>query len=77
VLESDVLGVMPGDLPGLVSLSPGGGVCVTMICWCRIGEEDDKENKWEVLRNIYFATSQNEISNCQVARFTGVKSGCV
>jgi hypothetical protein len=41
-----------------------------MIWWSRIGEEDKNEKKWEVRRNINFATSQNEISNCQVARFT-------
>jgi hypothetical protein len=52
VPESDELGVTPVNPPGLVRFSPGRGVCVAMICWCRIGEEDDKEKKWEVLRNI-------------------------
>jgi len=74
VPESDVLGVTPFDPPGSVPFSPVWGVCVAMICWCRIREEDDNENKWEVLRNIHFTTSQNEISNCQVAHFTQVKS---
>jgi len=77
VQESHVLGVTPVDRPGSVPFSPGSGVCVAMIRWCRIGEEDDNKKKWEVLRNIYFATSQNKISNCQVACFTQVKSCCV
>jgi len=77
VPESDSLCVMPVDPPGLVPFSPGWGVCVAMSCWCRIEEKDDNEKKWEVLRNIYFTTRQNEISNCQVARFTQVKSCCV
>jgi len=34
----------------LDSVGPGGGGCVSMICWCGIGEEDDKEKKWDVLR---------------------------
>jgi len=33
-------------------LSPGGDGCVCMICWYGIGEEDDNEKKWEVLRTI-------------------------
>jgi len=77
VPESAVLGVMPIDPPGSVPFSPCWGVCVAMICWCRIGEEDDNEKKWEVLRNIYVTTSQNEICNCQVAPFTQVESCCV
>ena len=77
VPESDILGATPVDPPGSVLFSPGWGVCVAMICLCRIGEEDDNKKKWKVLRNIYFTTSQNEISNCQVARFTQVKSCCV
>jgi hypothetical protein len=44
-----------------------------MICWCGIGEEDANQKQWEVLRNLYFTTCQNEISNCQVASFTQVK----
>jgi len=75
--ETDGLGVMPGDLPGLVPFSPAWGVLVAMICWYRIGEQDDNEKMWEVLRNIYFATNQNGISNYQVARYTQVKSYCI
>jgi len=33
-------------------VSPGWGVCVSMIWWCGIEEEDDNEMKYEVLRNI-------------------------
>jgi hypothetical protein len=32
--------------------SPGGGCCVSMMCWCGIGEEDDNERKCEALRTI-------------------------
>jgi len=77
VPESDVLGIMPVDPPGSVPFSPGWGIWVAISCWCRIGEEDDNKKKWEVLRNIYFATSQNEISNRHVAGFTQVTSCCV
>jgi len=77
VLESDVLGVPPFPLPGSVPFSPGWADSVPGIRWCWIGEEDDNEKKWQVLRNIYFATSHNEITNSQVARFTHVKSCCV
>ena len=74
VPECDVLVITPDDPPGSVPFSPGGGVCVAINCWCRIGEDDDNEKKWEVVRNTYFATSQKEISNSQVARFTQVES---
>jgi hypothetical protein len=77
VPESDVLGATPVDPPGLVPFSPGWGACVGMICLCGIGEEDDKKKKWKVLRNIYFATSQNEIRNCQVASFPQLKWCCI
>ena len=33
-------------------LLPGGGVCLSQIWWCGIGEEDDNEKMWEVLRNM-------------------------
>jgi len=33
-------------------LGPGWGGCVSMICWCGIGEEDDNEKMWEALRII-------------------------
>jgi hypothetical protein len=33
-------------------VTPGGVVSVCMSWWCGIGEEDDNEKKWEVLRNI-------------------------
>jgi hypothetical protein len=77
VPESDILGVMPIGPPGSVPLSPGWGGCVTMIRWCRIGVEDDNEKKCKFLKNIYFGTSQNEISICQVAHFTQLESCCV
>jgi len=31
---------------------PCRGVCVSMIWWCGIEEEDDNSKKWEVLRSI-------------------------
>jgi len=44
--------VAPANLPVFDPLSPGGGGCVSMMCWCGIGEEDDNEMKWEALRTI-------------------------
>jgi len=47
-----VLDVAPANLPVFDPHSPGGGGCVSMMCWCGIGEEDDNERKWEALRTI-------------------------
>jgi len=47
-----VFDVVPANLPVFDLLSPGGGGCVSMMCWCGIGEEDDNERKWEALRTI-------------------------
>jgi len=47
-----VFDVVPANLPLFNLLSPGGGGCVFMMCWCGIGEEDDNERKWEALRTI-------------------------
>jgi len=44
--------VAPANRPVFNPLSPGGGACVCMMCWWGIGEEDDNERKWEVLRTI-------------------------
>jgi len=49
---SDVLDEAPFDRLNSDPLLPGCGVCVCLIWLCGIGEEDDKEKKWEVLRNI-------------------------
>jgi len=48
----DIVDVAPTNWLDLDPLSPGGGGCVSMVCWCGIGEEDDNEKKWEVLRTI-------------------------
>jgi len=40
------------NLPVFDLLSPGGGGCVSMMCWCEIREEDDNERKCDVLRTI-------------------------
>jgi hypothetical protein len=34
------------------SVSPACGVCISMISWCGIGEDEANEKKWEVLSNI-------------------------
>ena len=47
-----VLDVAPANLPVFDLVSPGGGGCVSKMCWCGIGEEDDHERKWEALRTI-------------------------
>jgi hypothetical protein len=59
----------PANLPVFNTLSPGGGCCVAMICWCGIGEEDDNERKWEALRTIYLASCQNGINSSQHDRY--------
>ena len=52
VTVSDELDAGPFDRLDLDPLSPWRVVCVTMLCRCGIGVEDDNEKKWEVLRNI-------------------------
>jgi len=47
-----VFEVAPTNQPEFNPLSPGGSGCVSMMCRCRIGEQDDNNRKWEVLRTI-------------------------
>ena len=47
-----VFDVAPTNGPVFDPLSPGGGGCVSMMGWCGIGEEDDNEKNWEILRII-------------------------
>jgi len=47
-----IFNVAPANRLHLDLLSPGWGGCVSMICWCGIGEEDDNKKKWEALRTI-------------------------
>jgi len=49
---SDVLDLVPVNQLELDPLPPGGAGCVSMICWCGIGEGDDNERKWEGWRTI-------------------------
>jgi hypothetical protein len=49
---SDVFDEAPANRPDLELLGPGGGGCISMSCWCGIGEEDDNEKMWEALRII-------------------------
>jgi len=49
---SDVLEEVPANQLDLDPLGPGWGGCVSVICWCGLGEEDDNEKKWVVLRII-------------------------
>jgi len=42
----------PANRPVFDPLLAGGGGCVSMMCWCGIGEKDDNERKWEALRTI-------------------------
>jgi len=41
------------------------------------GEEDDNEKKWEVLKIIYLATSQNGMSDSQLALSIQAESCCI
>jgi len=45
-----VFDVAPANQPVFYPLSPGGGGCVIIMCWCGIGEADDNQRKWEALR---------------------------
>jgi len=47
-----VVDVAPTNRLDLDPLSPGWGGCVSMTCWCEVGEEDDNKKKWEALRTI-------------------------
>jgi len=58
-------------------LLPVWGVCVVMTCLCGKGEEDDTQKKWEVLRNIYLASSQNRLTDRQLGRSTHDECACV
>jgi len=49
---SDVFDVVPAKRLEFDPLSNGWGCCVSMISWCGIGEEDDNEKKWDVLRTL-------------------------
>ena len=49
---SDALDEVSVDLLDSDPLSPAWGVCVAMMCWSGIGEEDDNEKKWEVPRHL-------------------------
>jgi len=51
-------------------LSPAGGGCLSMMCWCGIREEDDKKRTWEALKTIKLSSCQNGISSSQHARDT-------
>jgi len=65
VLISDVFDVLPTNQLDFDPLAAGRGGCISMICWCGIGEEHDNEKKWEVLTTIYLASCQNRISSSQ------------
>jgi hypothetical protein len=52
------------------------GICGATTCYCGKGEEDNNE-KWKVLRNIYQATGHKGINDCQLARTTQDTTCCV
>jgi len=60
-----ILDVVSTGRPVFDSLSPGGGGCVSTMCWCGIDVEDDNERKWEALRTILLASCQNGIYSSQ------------
>jgi hypothetical protein len=47
-----VIEVAPANLLVFDPLSPGEGGCISIMCGCGIGEEDDNERKWEALKTI-------------------------
>jgi len=66
--------VAHANRPVFYPLSPGGGGCVSMMCWGGIGEEDDNERKWEALRTISLASCQNGMSSIQHDRYAQEES---
>jgi len=77
VLLSGVLGEL---LIGRLDFDPlpaCWGVCVAMNCWYGKAEEDHNDKKWEVLRTVYLSSSQNRMSNSQLALSTPDESYCV
>jgi len=67
----------PANWQGMDLLSPGWGGCVSVIGWCGIGEEDDNEKKWEVLRIIHLASGENGRSSRQHVHYTQDESCCI
>jgi hypothetical protein len=72
----DVFDEVPANRQDLDPLGPGWDGGVSMIYWCGIGEEDDNERKWEVLRIILLGTCQNGIISCHDACYTQDESCC-
>jgi len=66
----DVLDAAPVNWLGSDPLSPGWGGCMSMICWCGIGEEGDSGKTCEVLRTLSLASCGNGLSSNQHARYT-------
>ena len=64
-----VLDVAPDNLLVFDSLPPGGGACVSRMCWRGLGEQDHNEWKWEALRAIKLASCQHGISSSQHNRY--------
>jgi hypothetical protein len=60
-----VFDVAPTNWPVFNPLLSGGGGCVSMMCWCGVGEKHDNRRKWEALRTIQLASCQNGISSSQ------------
>jgi len=49
---SEIIHESPTNRHDFDPLAAGCGGCVSLTSWCGIGEEDDNEEKWEVLRTI-------------------------
>jgi len=73
----EVLDVSPANRFDFDPFAAGSGDCVSRICLCAIGEEDDNEMKWEVLRTILLASCQNRITNSQDVLYTQHDSRCI
>jgi len=58
-------------------LPPGWGVFGAITSCCGKGEEDDNKKKSGVLSTIWLASSQNRMSDCQLAHCTQDKAYCV
>jgi len=58
-------------------LTAGWGGCLSMISWCRRGEEDDNEKKWKVLRTKQLASCRNSVNISQDVQYTHDESYCV
>jgi len=70
----DIFDEEPANGLDLDRLLPAWGGCISMICWCGIGVEDDNEKKWDVLTIIWLALCDIGICSSQRVCYTSDES---